>query len=130
MATNEELADRIRNLENDMMLVRDGSIIGGLIVDQSSSDYIRIGNFQICWGDEEIQLTATHYGNVAVTYSVTFKSGSYPRISTTCKWDVADILSGFESDNHTGFTLKIAEKDGVAKTGLVHTHWVAIGVWR
>ncbi|NOQ96990.1 MAG: hypothetical protein GQ561_02410 [Calditrichae bacterium] len=95
--------------------------------DHSSNGYIRLGNVQICWG-EEIVGTASS-GNVDITFPEPFVNTSYSMtvLAVDGGWSYV-TASGAVKHNWGWYDLTMLQHNGSYMSGKVS--WIAIGTWQ
>ena len=103
----------------------------------NNSAYIRVGNFQICWGAFSVTInvsTATgnsYYGEWSgdVSFAQPFSSSNYPNISLTSESTLIKSIE-LEQRSSTGIQ-KILAFDSRPRTNQqFYVHYIACGFWQ
>jgi hypothetical protein len=102
--------------------------------DTSASNYIRIGNMQICWGTASVYMNNLATAAESVSFPVAFKSGTVPVVTSSgtnyTSWVTAAGGGGVNQITNTGFTQNISHPAGATSTNTITTNWMAIGIWQ
>ena len=103
----------------------------------NDSAYIRIGNYQICWGAFSVTInvsTATgssYYGEWTgdVRFAQSFASGSWPNIALTSE---STLIKSIELEQRTHYSInKILAYDSRPRTNQqFYVHYIACGFWQ